>query len=126
MSDATLRLEHSRDRIRRFIARTEVAASQHQRHKRNRWLGWIGLALTAGAGVLFWQRPWRHSPGLPNVMALVVTCLKAPDMLHTLTGHLESLASWWRKISQPPPPEEVKQSDHVPPVDSGPKASPPH
>lgn len=125
MSDATQRLEHSRQRLRRFLVRTDVAA--HQRENRKRQRTWAGMALAVGvvAGVLAWQKPWRRAPGLASAMAFVLTCLKAPAMLHTLASQLDMLAGWWRSFNHSQdegapgdesPPEPGEPLSPVPPV----------
>lgn len=99
VSAASQRLNHSRERIRRYLVRSQAAEPQRQQAARNKRHLWLGAAL-AVALLLAWQQPWRRSSGLARALALVVAGLKVPGMLHTLAGQMESAMGWWRTFSQ--------------------------
>lgn len=98
VSAATQRLNHSRERIRRYLVRSQAAEPQRQQAARNKRHMWLGAAL-AVALLIAWQQPWRRSSGLARALALVVAGLKVPGMLHTLAGQIQSVMSWWRTFS---------------------------
>lgn len=98
-SAATQRLNHSRERIRRYLVRSKAAEPRRQQAARNKRHMWLGAAL-AVALLLAWQRPWRRSSGLARALALVVAGLKVPSMLHTLAGSLEGWMGWWHTFTQ--------------------------
>lgn len=97
MSEATDRLAHSRERIRRHLVRSQAADPQRQAARSRRHM-WLGAAL-AVALLLAWQQPWRRASGLARGLALVVAGLKVPGMLHTLADRAEKLMGWWHTVS---------------------------
>lgn len=129
MSDAIRRLEHSRQRMRRYLVHTDATDSQRRARTRHRTWAGVALAVVVVAAVVAWHKPWRRAPGLASAMAFVLTCLKAPAMLHTLAGQLDTLASWWRSFTQPPPdagrpaPTATDADQADPPSASAPSAA---
>jgi hypothetical protein len=100
-SPAALRLEHSRERIQRYLVRTGGGEQQQQRQTQRRRNTWVAVAVVGMVvGVLVWQKPWRRATGLASAVALLVAVLKAPGMLNTFAGRLDTLARWWHTVNQ--------------------------
>lgn len=129
MSEATDRLAHSRERIRRHLVRSQAADPQRQAARSRRHM-WLGAAL-AVALLLAWQQPWRRASGLARGLALVVAGLKVPGMLHTLVQRAEQLMGWWHTVSAaraPPgaePPAAPSETDRMRSPE-GPSGTPVH
>lgn len=104
MSDATQRLEHSRQRMRRYLVRPTEAVADERRRTRTRRVVWASAALALGlaAAALAWRKPWRR-PGLTSTATWVLACFKAPAMLRTLLDGMGVLASAWHRVMQAPP-----------------------
>ncbi len=99
-SPAAQRLEHSRERIQRYLVRSG-SSEQQQRQTHRRRNTWVGVAVVGVVvGVLFWQKPWRRATGLASAAALLVTVLKAPGMLNNLASRLDTLSRWWHTVNQ--------------------------
>ena len=98
---ATERLEHSRERMRRYMLRAAAGDPQRQRAARSKRQVWLGVAL-AVALLLAWQQPWRRASGLARAAAFVIAGLKVPGLLSTLASRMEVLMPWWHTFVRAP------------------------
>lgn len=117
MTTASLRLEHSRQRIRRYLyhqGATDQQARRRARSRRNLWLVAAVLGAVAAFGLTRRTRP-RGGPGLAGVMALAFAWLKAPGALAALAGQMDTFGAWWHRFSAPPAPPTSTPDRHQTP-----------
>lgn len=100
-ANASQRLEHSRERMRRYMLRAAAGDPHRQRAARSKRQVWVGVAL-AVALVLAWQQPWRRASGLARAVAFVIAGLKVPGLLSTLASRMEVLMAWWHTFTRTP------------------------